>query len=282
MKLTTFIRGLLLLVFLTACSGLFPASTLTPTLIPATGTPTTAITWFPPTNSPTILPTQAILPTLQQRPGLGELLFRDPFDQPDLWSTAEGSQASATVTRDRLILSISGQGPLSITSLRNQPVLGDFYAEATATLSLCGGKDQFGLIFRAAPGNNYYRFTVRCDGQVRMERVLSGSNMPLLGWLPSGDAPRAAPAEVKLGVWVVGREMRFFLNDNYQFSLRDPVLYQGTLGFFAFASGATPITVSFSDLSVYSVAYISPTPSLTPSRTPTPSQTPIPTQTPTP
>jgi hypothetical protein len=182
------------------------------------------------------------------------------------------------VTRNRLILSISGQGPVSIASLRSQPTLGDFYAEATVKLSLCGDKDQFGMIFRAAPGDNYYRFTVSCDGQTRLERGLSGSNSPLLDWLSSGDAPISAPADVKLGVWAVGSEMRFFLNDHYQFSARDPVLHTGTLGFFAYASGATPITVSFSDLSVYSVTYKSPTPSLTPSQTPTPSRTPIPTQ----
>ena len=186
------------------------------------------------------------------------------------------SWASATVTRNRLILSISGQGPVSIASLRSQPTLGDFYAEATVKLSLCGGKDQFGMIFRAAPGDNYYRFAVRCDGQARLERVLSGSNSPLLDWQSSGDAPSAAPAEVKLGVWTVGSEMRFFLNDHYQFTVRDPVLHAGTLGFFVYASGATPITASFSDLSVYSVSYVFPTPSLTPSRTPIPSRTRIP------
>jgi hypothetical protein len=282
MKLTIFFWGMLLLVFLTACSGLFPAPissakvTLTPTPAPSTETPTLTIVWFPPTNTPTIFPTQTILSTPEQRPGLGELLFTDSFDQPDLWSTSAVSWASATVTRNRLVLSISGQGPVSIASLRSQPVLGDFYAEATVKLSLCGSKDQFGMIFRAAAGDNYYRFTARCDGQVRLERLLSGFNSPLLDWVSSGDAPSAAPAEVKLGVWAVGSEMRFFLNDHYQFTARDPVLHDGMLGFFVFASGATPITASFTDLSVYSVSYISPTPSLIPSRTPIPNRTPTP------
>ncbi|MDP2994127.1 MAG: hypothetical protein Q8N46_03280 [Anaerolineales bacterium] len=276
MKLTIFYQGTLLLVFLTACSGLFPAPTLTPTPISATETPTPTILWFPPTNTPAIFPTRTILSTPEQRPGLGELLFTDSFDQPDLWDTSVASWASATVTRNRLILSISGPGPVPIASLRSQPKLGDFYAEATVILNLCGGKDQFGMIFRAASSGNYYRFAVRCDGQARPERVLSGSNSPLLDWQSSGDAPIAAPAEVKLGVWTVGSEMRFFLNDHYQFTVRDPLLPAGTLGFFAYASGATPITASFSDLSVYSVAYVSPTPSLTPSSTPIPSRTPIP------
>lgn len=270
MKLTIICRGMLLLVFLTACSGLFPAPPLTPTPVSATETPTATIVWFPPTNTPKIFPTRTILSTPEQRPGLGELLFTDSFDQPDLWSTSVASSARAIVGRNRLTLSISGPGPVSITSLRSQPTLGDFYAEATVTLSLCGGKDQFGMIFRAAPGDNYYRFAVRCDGQARLERSLSGSNSPLLDWQSSGDAPSAAPAEVTLGVWAMGSEMRFFLNDNYQFTARDPVLHEGTLGFFTYASGATPITASFSDLAVYSVYYTSPTPSPTSSRTPIP------------
>jgi hypothetical protein len=280
MKLTIICWGILLLVFLTSCSGLFPVpisspkGTLTATPVLTTETPTPTILWFPPTYTPTIFPTETILSTPEQRPGLGELLFTDSFDNPDLWSTSVASWASATVTRNLLILSISGPGPISIPSLRSQPTLGNFYAYATVKLSLCGPTDQFGMIFRAAPGDNHYRFVVRCDGQARFERVLSGSPSPLLDWQPSGDAPKAVPAEVKLGVWADGSEMRFFLNDNYQFSAHDPLMPIGTLGFFAFASGATPITASFSDLSVYSVSYVSPTPALTPSMTPIPMRTP--------
>jgi len=289
MKLTIFCLGMLPLFILTACSGLFPAPTLTPTPVSATETPTNTIPWFPATNTPTIFPTQTSQSTPEQRPGLGELLFTDSFDshtgtgttpQPDLWSTSVASWASATVDRNRLLLSISGQGPVSIASLRSQPTLGDFYAEATVALSLCGVKDQFGMVFRAAPGDNFYRFTVRCDGQARLERVLSGFNSPLLDWQPSGDAPSSAPAEVKLGIWTEGSEMRFFLNDHLQFTVRDPVLHAGTLGFFVYASANTPITASFSDLSVYSVSYVSQTPSLTPSSSPIPDGTPV--QTPTP
>ena len=270
MKLTSFFQGTLLLVFLAACSGLSPAPTPTVTPVLDTSTPTATIVWFPPTNTPSPFPAQTIVPTPDQHPGLGELLFSDSFDQPDLWSTSASAGASAAITLNRLVLSISGSGPISILSLRSQPVLGDFYAEAVVKLSLCGGKNQFGMIFRASPGEDYYRLAVSCDGQARIERIRSGSNTPLLDWSSSGDMPTAAPAEVKIGVWAVANEMRFFLNEHLQFSVRDPVLHNGTLGFFAYANGAEPITVSFSDLVVYSVTYTSPTPSLTPSRTPTP------------
>ncbi|MGA2502714.1 MAG: hypothetical protein ABSG01_01335 [Anaerolineales bacterium] len=282
MKLTFFSWGVLTLFFLAACSGLAAAPTQTATPVQDTQTPTATIVWFPPTDTPTFFPTQVLLSTPDQKPGLGDLLFTDSFDQPSLWSTSAGASASATVTRNQLLLSISGQGPLTIISLRSQPALLDFYAEATVSLSLCEGKDLFGMLFRAAPGDNYYRFAVSCEGQTRLERMVSDSLLPLNTWLSSGDAPIAAPAEVKLGVWVAGSEMRFFLNDHLQFTFRDPSLHSGTLGFFVYVNGAAPITASFTDLSVYSVAYVSPVPSLTPTRTPIPTRTSIPSSTPTP
>jgi hypothetical protein len=282
MKLTYLLCGMLMLVFLVACSGLSPAPTPTITPIPDTQTPTTTIVWFPPTDTPTYFPTQTLLSTPDQMPGLGDLLFTDTFGQPGVWSTSKSDSDSAIVTRSQLLLSISGQGPLTIVSLRSEPILSDFYTEAVASLSLCEGKDEYGMLFRAALGDNYYRFVVSCDGQTRLERMVSGSLVPLNTWLSSGDAPIAAPAEVKLGVWAAGSEMRFFLNDHLQFTFRDPSLHSGTLGFFVYVNGAAPITVSFTDLSVYSVAYVSPVPSLTPTKTPIPTRTSIPSATLTP
>ncbi|MGZ6345992.1 MAG: hypothetical protein ACXWNC_00265 [Anaerolineales bacterium] len=271
-----------MLVFLAACSAPPAAPTETIALVPDTQTATPTIIWFPATDTPTFFPTQTLLSTQDLRPGLGELLFLDNFDQADLWNTSKSDTTSVTVTRNQLLLSISGSGPLTVFSLRSQPFLADFYAEATVTLSLCGGKDQFGMLFRAAFGDSYYRFVITCDGQTRLERMVSGSLVPLNAWLSSGDAPIAAPAEVKLGVWAAGSEMRFFLNDHLQFTFRDTALHNGTLGFYIFADGVAPITASFSELSAYPVVYVSPVPSLTPSRTPTLTRTPIPSRTPTP
>ena len=260
---------------LVACSGPISIPTETPTLSP-TGTSTATILWFPPTHTPTPFPTQAVTPTLEYHPGVGNLIFSDSFDQSSLWNTASSEQASASVTRNQLLLSINGSGPLWMISTRSQPAVGDFYAEVMADISLCSGMDQYGMIYRAASGENYYRFTVNCKGQLRLERVRARETYPLSGWLSSGDVSLGAPAQVKLGVWAVGREMRVFLNDHFQFSQSDPVFSSGMIGFFIYASGQTPVTVSFSNLSVYSVSYVSPTPSLTPSRTPIPSLTPKP------
>ena len=204
---------------------------------------------------------------------MGDLIFSDSFDDSELWNTASSAEASAMLTRNRLVLSIIAPGPLSITSLRSQPALGDFYVEAAADISLCSGKDQYGMLYRAAGSADYYRFVLNCSGQERLERVRGGVAYSVHDWLTSNDVPSGAPAQVKLGVWAVGREMRFFLNDNYQFSTIDPVFSNGSFGFYIYANGKSPVTVSFSDLSVYSVSYILPTPSPLPSWTPVPGGT---------
>jgi hypothetical protein len=255
-----------------ACSGPISSPTGTPTL-PATETPTPTIIWFPPTYTPNVLPTQPATPTQEYHPGIGELILADSFDQPEVWNTANSDQASASVTRNRLILTISGPGPLSIASLRSQPEVSDFYAEAMADINLCSGKDQYGMLFRASGSAEYYRFVINCSGQLRVERLRAGETYPLLDWLSSGDAPSGAPAQVKLGVWAAGQEIRLFLNDHYQTSLLDPVFSSGTIGFFIRANDQSPVTVSFSNLSVYSVAFI-PTPVTVPSWTPVPTSNP--------
>ena len=96
------------------------------------------------------------------------------------------------MTRNRLVLSITGRAALHL-SLRSQPMVGNFYAEATATVSLCRDKDQYGMVFRAA-GEDYYRFAVNCNGQVRLER---GTPRSVLS--PAGLAAQRRRAQRRAG-----------------------------------------------------------------------------------
>jgi hypothetical protein len=177
------------------------------------------------------------------------------------------------VESNRLTLSV--RTPKSaVFSLRSEPIMDNFYAEVTARTNLCSGSDEYGMIFRASPGNNYYRYVLACDGTVHLEIVRNAQKSPLSEPLPSGDAPPGAPGEVRLGVWASGTELRFFLNGRYQFSVFDRTFSNGTLGFFARSNGENPLSVNFSDLTVSAVSFASPTPTVTPSITPKPTRTP--------
>ena len=252
----------ILLVFLfalilTACAGRpndsLPIEESTATETPL---PSPTLVWFPPsaTPSPQALATQ--IPTPEQKPGIGAITLTDDFSSPDLWNIASSDEGSAAINDNQLTLAV-GPG-VSINSLRQELVLSDFYAELTASPSLCKGQDEYGLLVRAS-AVAYYRLALVCNGTLRLDRVSRNSHQLLQAAIPSGDAPTGAPGNVRMGVWAVGSDLRFFLNGSYQFSVNDKNYPSGTLGVFAHSVADTPVAITFSNLTVYDVNYSPPT-----------------------
>ena len=154
-------------------------------------------------------------------------------------------------------LSLAVQPGYYLSSMRRELPLSDFYAEITARPSLCRGDDNYGVIARGV-GSSFYRFVLSCNGEIRAERISGGTRLPIYDPVPSGDVARP-PQEVRIGIWAVGEEMRLFLNDRYQFSVRDPKFPIGAFGVFVRSNGEEPVSVTFSDFEVYDVNYTLPT-----------------------
>ena len=245
--------------FLTSSCAVMDAWNATPTSVIATETPqpTATIDWFPASATPTLGAFSTPKPpTPEMRPGIGQTILTDEFSDPSLWDTATSDQASAEIDNNRLNLSV--QSNEYLISLRHELTASDYYAEITARPSLCRGDDAYGLLVRAN-AMSYYRFSLSCNGTVYAERI-NGSKRELLQIpLASGDVPRGAPGEVRIGVWAVGAEMRLFLNGRYQFNINNPNFPSGTIGVFVNSAGETPVIVSFSRLSLLDVNYTLPT-----------------------
>jgi len=266
-----FIVPFIIFIALTSCT---PTQSL-PTLVPASETPalspTATVQWFLPTGTPTPHLVQPPSMTPVYLPGLGETLATDDFGSDAAWNTVTSDEGNISVSRNRITIAVK-EPQIYMISLRNEPLLTDFYAEISAHPALCKGGDSYGLLFRA---NNAaaYRYALACNGTVRLERMSLERARLIHSPLPSGDVPPGSPGDVRLGVWAVGPEMRFFLNGRHQFTATDVNLEIGTLGVFAQSAGDTAMTVTFSELVVQSVAYASPTPTMTPSKTPVPTRT---------
>jgi len=242
---------------LAACSSIgMEAFTATPQ--PATPTPlqTPTTIWFPATATFTPQPFPTKIPTPEWLVGLSDVIATDDFSAQSTWDTAVSDQGSVFISRDRLSLTV--QPGFYLISLQRNIVAGDFFAEITARPSLCRGADEYGPLARAK-AVTYYRFSLSCNGMTHAERVSVSERHPLFEAVPSGDAPQGAPSEVRIGIWAVGPELRFFLNRRYQFSATDFNLASGAVGVFARAAGETPVTITFSDLVVRSVDYLPPT-----------------------
>jgi hypothetical protein len=134
--------------------------------------------------------------------------------------------------------------------IRLEPVLGDFFLEITASPTLCRGEDEYGVLYHLTSPGDFYRFSLSCDGRVRLDRVVGGTASSPQPWLLSGAVPSGAPSISQLGIWVLGNDMRFFANGEFLFSVSDPLLPGGNLGVFARSAGEMDVTVSFSELSV--------------------------------
>lgn len=244
---------------LAACAGAGDLNVLpgAPLSLSETPPPSATIVWFPPsaTSPPQVFPTYTGTP--ERKPDVGRVILSDDFSSAEEWDTAVSDQGSAAVSRNRLTLAV--QPGFSIASLRKETLLGDFYAEITARPSLCRGADDYGLLVRAPNNVAAYRFALSCDGSARVERFSIGQAHPLQPPVLSGDVPPGAPGQVRLGVWAVGPELRFFLNGRYQFTVTDKSYASGGIGVFAQSAGDTPVTVTFSDLVVSAVTYIPPT-----------------------
>jgi hypothetical protein len=249
-----FVICLLFCIGLTGCLVMAtPTLPPTATLRPPTGTPTLTPVWFPPTVTPTAFPTATPMsPTPEQRPGLGEIILSDDFVTADAWELSSTTKGSVALGHNELSIYVAASKTY-ISSFRSEPILGDFYVEITASPTLCRGLDEYGLLFRAASPQDYYRFSLSCDGQVRLSRVYRGEVSFPQPWMLGTMIPVGAPSVSRLGVWVVGKEMRFFVNDQYQFTAKDPLFANGRLGIFARSAGETVVTVSFSALVVRQV-----------------------------
>jgi hypothetical protein len=125
------------------------------------------------------------------------------------------------------------------------------YVEVTARTNLCRDRDAYGIVFRAPNDVAHYRFASVCDGTAAAARVSLGGPRVLQPPTASADVPLGAPGEVRLGVWALGGEFRFFLNDRYQFTVSDSNYPAGGVGVFVQAGGQTPAVVTFSDLAIF-------------------------------
>jgi hypothetical protein len=190
---------------------------------------------------------------LDTNPKHGDLIFQDDFTQPENWTLGKMPAGSIALGKNELSLGVS-QPPGYLYSLRKDTTLDDFYVEITASPSICRDKDEYGLLLRVSPSSDFFRYGLNCAGEARLDRYLAGEASAPHPPKPNGVVPPGAPSSSRLAVWAVGRDLRFYANGVFLFSIRDASLPAGGLGLYVRAAGSEAVTVNFSDLKVYQAA----------------------------
>jgi len=241
------------LVFaITGCSSLTKEPVFITATKAQTPSPSATIVWFPATSTATLVPTKPAVPTENLHPAVGEILLIDDFGQIENWSLSSESGGRISHGKNELTLAVQ-DAKTYIASLNSVINIQDAWIETSANVSLCKAADSYGLLIRAGSAMDAYRFLVNCQGQVKLERLKFGRASTLVNWMQSGQVLPGSPQKVRLQVWVVKNELRFFVNEVFQFSTRDSILASGRFGVFARQAAETPLTVSFSDLVIRSI-----------------------------
>jgi hypothetical protein len=103
------------------------------------------------------------------RPKTGKILLEDNFTDPNAWTLSQSDLGSVALGVNELTIAI-GEANAYLYSVREAPIFTDFYLEITAEPSLCRDLDEYGVLIRVSPKVDYYRFSLSCNGQVRLDR----------------------------------------------------------------------------------------------------------------
>lgn len=244
----------LVLVILAACA---PIATPTPmeatdtAFLTATYTFTPTIDWFPATATPTLQPSPIPSATPNLRPGIGALIYSDDFSEDVLWSALTPNGGRVAITNNHIILTLNDTVG-TVFGVRKSPQLTDYYVEVAVSPNYCQGEDEYGLLIRVyGESLNHYRFSISCDGRARVTRIVDGRALIIADWESFMQLPTTYPNNFRMGAWVQGKEVRFFFNDTQLFAIENAVVVGGSVGVFARSSDGAPVSVNFSDLSVY-------------------------------
>ncbi len=242
----------LLILPLAACLSVTtpsPEPTTSQTITPI-ASPT--VEWFPPTPTQGITPTVEVAPTPEIMAELGDVIFEDDFISGDGWTVPQSDRGEINIANGEINIIINEPGSFFIGTLE-KPDLHDFYAEISASPILCSPRDEYGFLFRVLGRNQYYRFSLNCAGQVRLDRISGETGAILYPWTRSASVPVGAPSISKIAVLAVNDQIHLFINGDPQFTVTDRQLLVGSFGVFARSVGDTAVTVSFSDLIVREV-----------------------------
>jgi hypothetical protein len=183
---------------------------------------------------------------------LGEVIFRDAFQDPDGWTVPQTEQGKINIGNGEANIIINAPGSF-LVGTREKPDLTDFYAEITVSPILCTDQDEYGFLFRVSGRERYYRLAMSCDGEVRLDRINPGSGQILYPWTRSASVPVGAPSVSTIAILAQRDQLHLFVNGNLQTSVSDQQLKVGSFGIFAKSAGDSAVTISFSDLVVREV-----------------------------
>ncbi|NIS82453.1 MAG: hypothetical protein GTO14_20100 [Anaerolineales bacterium] len=253
--------GFVTIVF-TSCLSVRPVLPPTPSATLPTSTQTFV---FPsPIPTATFSPEPTSTPTPDLLVGLGNVIFSDEFNTNKGWELKQSDIGGSSIFNSHLNLAV--REPHSFYSVRSpSSEAPDFFLEVSARVEVCSEGDEYGILFRLNNFYEHYRFTLTCEGNARVSRILQDGEVALVPTTQTYAVIPGLKVSNTIGIWVSGGTFQFFINDVQVFSARDDELTSGGLGLFVRTRRSGLTTVSFDYFTVRALL-----PTATPTVTPSP------------
>ncbi|MEE9599715.1 MAG: hypothetical protein V3V66_04560 [Anaerolineales bacterium] len=197
-----------------------------PPSLTATDTPTPTFTYTPTvTETPKTVPGDPVL-------YLGISSFRDTFEDGSNFYLYDEPQSRYAVEDGQMVLTAKKANGYETWSL-TWGDLTNFYLEITGKFGEdCGGKDRYGMIFRAPDTSQGYLISVSCDGSYRLSYWDSDDEEynVIIEWTTSEYINAGPGGENRLGVKTKGSIITGFINGHQVFEETDSFFSKGRFG----------------------------------------------------
>ena len=210
----------------------------------ATETPTPTLTL-----TPSLTPTPTLTSTPTAVAGdpvttLGVPTFLDNFDDGNNFYLYDDPQASYQVDDNQMVLIAKKANNYETWSLAWGD-LTNFYLEITGAFGdNCGGKDRYGMIFRAPDTSEGYLISISCDGSYRLSKWESDVEeyTTIKNWTSSQFINSGPSGVNRLGIKTNNSTLTGYVNGQQVFELTDSTFTKGRFGLLVAASDTPGFT----------------------------------------
>jgi len=248
------------------------AATLTaaPTL-PASITPPPSPTGVPsatlavsPTATPTETPTPGGSPSPTAPPlapddprtglNLSVPEYQDNFTVAYKWVGPNDPGSATNVMESEHLIATDHKADGYIWWSTTDQQAGEVYAEVTAVVGACSGKDAAGLSVRVN-GTSFdqaYALEFSCDGSFRLRRFVSAAApVAVIDWTASPEITKGPNATNRMGLLAKGSKLYVFANSKLVGQAEDATYASGTFGLYSSAVTSTSVSVTFDDFAAW-------------------------------
>lgn len=188
------------------------------------------------------------------RPGTDKLLYEDAFvpGEAGRWLIEADNLAWSAIVNEQMVIAVDAPNLVQYAALDGQ-TFSDFVLEVDATLVDGNPESSYGVLFRMAGPQQFYRFEVTGNGLYAVERYDGGDSWTRLtaGWVESPAISQGLGGRNHLRLEANGATLTFAVNGEPLDSFSDTAYAAGGVALDAGTFARPGVQVAFDNLVIY-------------------------------